>query len=171
MQLVEMHKVAVFVDLAETFREEGNSVPCFLNYRWPVQHVAARLKTRCIIMGGISQQERQSSLARFQNNLEHYCVLNLASGGTGIDLHNEKMEGREPRDRVSLISPGYSALQIVQAFGRTVRANSAEGARCMQYVVMIDGVDTEQKIADSISRKLTCIDQFNQNDMNLALSF
>lgn len=171
MMLVEMHKVAVFVDMAETFMEEGNSVPIFLNYKWPVRHVAARLKTNCVIMGGISQQERQSSLAKFQNNIVHCCVLNLASGGTGIDLHNEKMEGRTPRDRVSLISVGDKALDVVQAFGRTNRANSADGARTMQIVVMIDGVETEQRIADSLTRKLACIEEFNQNDMNLALSF
>lgn len=171
MMLVEMHKVSVFVDMAETFMEEGNSVPIFLNYKWPVRHVAARLKTNCVIMGGISQQERQSSLAKFQNNIVHCCVLNLASGGTGIDLHNEKMEGRTPRDRVSLISVGDKALDVVQAFGRTNRANSADGARTMQIVVMIDGVETEQRIADSMTRKLACIEEFNQNDMNLALSF
>lgn len=120
----ELCKVPLFVEMIEDLFDEGKSVCCFVNFQDTVDAIVRRLE-KCkklngligYIVGGQSDKERQRDIDAFNADKKRVMIINIKAGGTGISLHD--LNGNFPR--ASLISPNYSAYELVQALGRVWR--------------------------------------------------
>ena len=109
------------------------------------------------IYGGQKEAERQAGIDAFQDNRVHVMVGMLAACSVAVSLHDVKHERR----RVSLISPGYSAPEFVQALGRIRRVG---GTVATQYIVL--AADTvEEKVGKTIERKLGNLSALSDKDL------
>lgn len=100
----------------------------------------------------------RKNIDAFQANTKRVIVCNMAAGGVGISLHD--IHGNH--ERVSIISPSYSAIQFVQALGRIHRAQGK--TPCSQYIVYCAGT-IEEEIAVKVGEKLGNLDALNDGDM------
>jgi superfamily II DNA or RNA helicase len=146
-QKIEALKVRTMTELVKDHLNNGNSVAVFVNYLDTMALLQHMLGVDCVIKGGQSTAERQSMIDAFNEDRERVIVCQIQSGGVGISLHDTI--GVHPR--VSIISPSWSAQDLMQAFGRIHRA--AGKTPCIQKLVYCH--DTiEEKICDIINTKL-----------------
>lgn len=161
-QKVELLKVPEFVELAKDGRAEGNSVCIFVNFTATLWEIANRLKTQCAIWGGNRKtkyiDERQENNDRFQANLEKYIVCNIRAGSTSINMHD--IHGGHPR--LSLISPNYSAIDMIQTFGRPHRAKGK--TKSVQRIVFAAN-SIEEKICERVKGKIRNVATLNDGDL------
>ena len=94
---------------------EGKSVALFINFRDTIHAIQESVKNAMIIYGGQPEAERQANIEMFQENQKHVIICQMQSGGVGLSLHD--LGGRQ---RVSLISPTWSAIDMIQALGRII---------------------------------------------------
>jgi superfamily II DNA or RNA helicase len=158
-QQVEKLKIATFIELARDHVAEGCSVAIFVNFRESVDILAEKLKTKCIIDGRVSDDEREANREAFQADKERIIICNTAAGGVGIGLHD--ITGKHPR--VGLISPSYSAIDLKQVLGRLPRA----GAKTKVIQKLIFCAETqEEQIAERVNEKMNNIDLINDGDLD-----
>lgn len=166
-QKIEMIKIPLFVELAQEAMESGNSVAIFVNYTATLHTLAEKLGTKCIYNGeeevnkvlkdtGLSI--RDTNVDKFQANKERLIILNLASGGAAIGLHD--LQGKHPR--VSIISPSYDARHLRQALGRVWRDGSK--SKSVQKIVFV-AKTIEEKICKNVQQKLKNMDILNDGDL------
>ena len=74
-----------------------------------------------------------------------------------LSLHDELHE----RPRVSLISPSYSASDVIQALGRIRRVG---GTTATQKIVLAAG-SVEERVAEAVQRKIDCIGTLSDRDL------
>lgn len=154
---IEMFKVPTYIELANKYLEEGCAVAIFVNFTDSLRHIAQELKTNCIVYGQQTIEERNKNIDDFQADKEHVIVLNSASGGTGLSLHD--LNGNYPR--VAIISPSYSAISVLQVLGRIFRANGKTPAR--QLIVYCS--DTiEESICENMKEKIINIALINDGE-------
>lgn len=157
-QEIELLKVPTFVELAKDHIEEGMSVAIFVNFTETLQAIAKRLKTSCIIDGSVTGQQREDNRKKFQDDKERIIILNHKAGGVGTSLHD--IRGEFPR--IGLISPTYSAIDLIQTFGRLPR----DGAKSKVLQKLIFCADTvEEDVAKKVSRKVKNIQLINDGDL------
>jgi SNF2 family DNA or RNA helicase len=161
-QEIELLKVPLFSDLIFDHLEGGSSVVVFLNFKATIAAVGERLLDKSIEMSEINgdqtSEERQASIAKFQENNTKVILCALQAGGVGVNLHD--LHGEHPR--VSLISPSYSAVDLKQALGRIHRSGSKTPA--IQKIVFAK--DTiEDEVCAAVRAKLRNIDLINDNDV------
>ena len=128
-QKIEALKVKTIVELTRDAVADGNSVVIFVNYLDTMALLVEQLKVKCLIKGGQSISERQRQIDNFQNDVEHIIICQIQSGGVGISLHDTIGD----RPRVSIISPSWSAQDLMQTFGRIHRAKGK--TPCIQKLV------------------------------------
>lgn len=144
---IEQLKIPTLIKLARKHHDEGNSVAIFVNYTSTLEKLCEELGTDCKIYGEQSLEERSQHIQDFQKDVKRIIVCNIRSGGVGISLHDT--HGLYPR--VSLISPSYSAQDIIQVLGRIHRANGK--TRVNQYLLYCK--DTiEEKICEAMEDKI-----------------
>lgn len=118
-QKSEYLKVPFFVEQTADAVKEGRSVVAFFNFQASLQEYADQIQKKFKqppgIYDGSSDKDRQD----FQNNKIRILAVTMSAGGQSINLHDT--DGRFPR--TALISPSYSARELIQALGRTFRAN------------------------------------------------
>ena len=85
-------------------------------------------------------------------------LVSLQAGGAGISLHD--VNGIAPRH--AIISPSYSAIDLVQAVGRIWRAGSK--SKATQRIVYAAGT-IEEEIAASVTAKIANIENINDGDL------
>jgi len=102
-------------------------------------------------LGTQSKQQRQLEIDRFQNDVSKFCIFTFKSGGVGLSLHQELPTRRQ---RETLVSPTYSAIELVQGLGRTARFTSCSDTE--QTVVFYAGT-IEVRVAARVSKKLMCL--------------
>jgi superfamily II DNA or RNA helicase len=151
---IEQLKVPTFLELAKKYREEGNAVAIFVNFTMTLKTIADELGTRCLIYGEQSLEERDQAIKDFQEDKEHFIICNIRSGGVGVSLHD--LNGMFPR--VSIISPSWSAQDIIQALGRIHRANGKSKVR--QRIVFCKGT-IEEHICNTMKDKIENIAALN----------
>jgi len=117
-----------------------------------------RLKTKCIITGKINKKEVQKNIEMFQNDKERIIICNIKAGGIGISLHD--INGIY--QRISLISPCYSAVDLVQVLGRIHRAGSKSIA--IQKLIFCAGT-VEEEINKKVQKKIQNIQTINDGDL------
>lgn len=157
-QQIELLRTPILISQAKKCLEEGNAVVIFVNFTESLQLIASELDTKCIIYGDQTLEERDANIESFQQDITHVIVCNSRSGGVGISLHD--LNGKYPR--VSLISPSYSSIEIIQCLGRIHRAGAKTPAR--QIICYISGT-IEEKICENMKNKISNI--ANINDGNL----
>lgn len=157
-QRIEILKTALFVDLANDFIEQGKSIVIFVNYTDTLKVLADMLKTKCVIWGGQTIEERQVNIDEFQSNKQKIVICNIKAGGVGISLHD--LSGNHPR--VSLISPTWSAIDLIQALGRIHRVGAK--SKSLQRIIYVANT-IEEKIAEKLEMKLKDLNSINNGDL------
>ena len=164
-RLAELLKVPTMVDWIEDMHAEGASPVCFVNYVETVEAIRKKLSQNskvknqiAMIVGGQSDRVRNADIDAFQNNTKRIMLANLAAGNAGISLHD--LNGGAPR--MSLISPSFSAINLVQALGRIHRAEGK--TPCVQKVMF--AADTiEEHACRRVQCKINNIDNLNDGDL------
>ena len=159
-QKIELLKIPLMIQLTNDFLENNYSVVIFVNFTQTLETLAKELYTDCIIYGEQTGETRQKNIDRFMENKAKVIVVNIKSGGQGISLHDQY--GGHPR--VSLISPSWSSIDLVQALGRIHRANGK--SKSLQRILYVANT-VEEKISDKIQKKLLNINTLNNGDLDL----
>lgn len=138
---MELLKVPVAVDVVLRKLRKGFSVSVFLNFNESRKQMhdmlldlAGRPENADIfggengraimadkivhIHGGQSIIERGSQIAKFQGDRAWVALVNIRAGGVGVSLHD--VLGARPRRPI--VFPTWAAIDLVQTFGRSVRA-------------------------------------------------
>lgn len=161
-QEVELLKVPTFVELANDALAEDSSVAIFVNFKDTLEAIAQRLMPSgliSIVEGGQSDAVRDANIAKFQSNDAKIIICMIQAGGVGINLHDEL--GGHPR--VSLISPGFSAVDLRQTLGRIHRSGSKSPA--IQKIIFAAG-SVEMRVCALIKKKLNHLDLINDDELN-----
>lgn len=176
-QKAEMIKIPLFIEMIEEGMEQGFSVAVFVNYTETVHALAKRLNTNCIYNGeddstrlvkvGGEEKKlavRDINVDLFQANKEKVIIINLASGGSGLSLHD--LHGGHPR--LALISPSYDPRHLRQSFGRVWRDDAK--TKSIQKIVFVAGT-IEDNICRNVQQKLKNMDLLNDGDLKYASQY
>src|SRR3989338_6204247 len=146
-QRIEVLKVPTIKELALDHLNSGLSVVIFVNFKDTLNILATELNVDCLIHGDQTMDERDKAVEDFQSNRKTIIICNIKSGGVGISLHDTA--GDHPR--VSIISPTWSAQDLVQALGRIHRAEGK--TPCIQKIVYCAGT-IEDSVCSNLQEKL-----------------
>ena len=155
---IEQLKVPTFIEQATKFLSEDNSVAIFVNFNQTLHTIATELKTTCLIHGKQTLGERNKAIDDFNSDRSNIIICNIRSGGCGISLHDQI--GEYPR--VSIVSPSWSAQDIIQVLGRVHRANGKTPVR--QRIVFCKGT-IEEDICKNMKQKIQNIAMLNDGDL------
>lgn len=155
---IEQLKIPTFIEEAKKYRDEGNSVAIFVNFTNTLRAIKDELGTNCIIYGQQTLEERNKAIQDFNEDKEHIICVNIRSGGVGISLHD--LNGFYPR--VSIVSPSWSAVDVLQALGRVHRANGKTHVR-QRIVFCKDTV--EEDVCQRMKDKIANIALLNDGDL------
>jgi hypothetical protein len=141
----ELCKVPLFVDMMEDLYDEGKSVALFVNFQDTIDAIVKRLEKMSkfkdqigYIVGGQNANVRQRDIDDFNADKKRIMVINIKAGGVGISLHD--LNGKHAR--ASIISPNFSAFELVQALGRVWRQGGL--TKSYQNIVFAAGTIEEQ---------------------------
>jgi hypothetical protein len=161
----ELCKVPLFVEMIEDLYDEGKSVAVFVNFTDTAIAISNRLskikKLKNMIgfvIGGQDEEQRQNEIDSFQSDKKRIIICNIAAGGVGISLHD--LNGNFPR--TSIISPTWSAQNMVQALGRIWRQGGM--SKSYQRIVYAAGC-IEEQICSRVSFKVNNINMLNDGDL------
>jgi SNF2 family DNA or RNA helicase len=161
-QLIEKTKVPIIFELLEKYLESGKSIAVFVNFTDTLNEIKLQLSSKDIkyaeIQGGQSEEDRESNIKLFQLNQVKVIVCMMQAGGQSISLHD--VTGKYPR--VSLISPSWSAVEIVQALGRCHRQGTKSPV--LQRVVFCANT-CEESVCKTIKEKLKFISKLTDDDL------
>lgn len=164
-RMAELLKVPTFVEMIEDLYDEGISPVIFVNYTETVEAIKKKLEQKnkfkdqiAFIVGGQSNTNREHDIEMFQNNTKRIMIANLSAGNAGISLHD--LVGNNPRH--SIISPSFSAIQLIQALGRIHRAEGK--SPCIQKVVFAAGT-IEEDACYRVQAKINNLDALNDGDL------
>ena len=155
-QILEEAKILIMVELANDYIENGYNVVLFVNFNETIKKLSELLKTNCIVNGATSEEARTENVRKFQENESKIIICNIAIS-QGISLHD--LYGVP---RVSLVSPSFSATQLIQALGRICRAGSKTPA--LQRIIYCANT-CEEIICNRIKSKLEFLSKLNDNDL------
>ena len=158
-QAVELLKVPTFVQLIKENIVDGKSSVVFLNFNETLKSIADELDVDCVVHGEQSIEERNQNIRDFQANKKTIILLNHKAGSVGISLHD--LLGSH--QRVSIISPTWSAQDFIQSLGRIHRAGAKTDA--IQKVVFCEGT-IEEFICETLKYKLEHLSKFNDGDFD-----
>ena len=168
-RMAELLKVPTMVEMIEDWFDEGISPVVFVNFTDTVEAIEKQLKKNkkfdgliAKIVGGQSDKSRQSDIDGFQNDSKRIMIANLAAGNAGISLHD--LNGKFPRG--SVISPSYSAINLLQALGRIHRAEGK--TKCIQKVMFAAGT-IEEEACKRVQYKLNNIEALNDGDLTFSV--
>lgn len=159
-QNIELVKIPALNTLINDYLDEGMSVVVFLNFKDSIRSLRDKRKDWTpVIWGENKGTERQDAIDMFQNDECRVLICQTASGGVGVNLHDQ-FNGTYPR--ISLINPGWSAKDLVQAMGRTDRAGKKTPT--IQRILFA-AHSIEEDIAKKVRVKLDHIEQLNDFDL------
>lgn len=156
-QKIELIKVPLFVEMIEEGIREGMSVVCFVNFTDTINAISDRIGTSCIF-DGKNESTRGESVERFQNDKERVILVNLMSGGSGLDLHD--LNGKYPR--LSIISPNDSPVLMRQSLGRVWRDDAK--TKSIQKIVFA-AKTVEEDVCKNVQQKLNNLSLLNDGDL------
>ncbi len=157
-ELIELLKVGIFADVAEDALASKHSVVIFVSFIATLRALAEKFPDFEIFYGGCSDSERRGALDRFQSNASPGIILQIDSGGTGVDLHD--LQGGHTRE--VLLSPGYSIKNLRQALKRTHRAGAKTVS--IQHLFFVKGT-IEEEIYRALQRKGNNLDALHDADL------
>ncbi len=149
-QNIENLKVPIIVEMMENYHELNKSVVIFVNYLSTYSLILEHLEKLAIayaeINGAQDIKERTEQVVKFQNNEVRIMVAMIQAGGSSISLHDET--GKFPR--VSIISPSYSSIELIQALGRIYRSTTK--TPCLQRIIYCSGT-YEDNVVNILRKK------------------
>ncbi len=145
-QECEILKVKDIAPMAQDAVEEGYNVVIFLNFTESLLELSSILGCE-YINGDTPADMRNEYIDSFQRDETNLLVINAATGGTGISLHDTI--GNRPR--LSLISPSFNAKEFAQVIGRIHRNGAKSDA--LQKVLLSHG-SIEEYVMEAINKKL-----------------
>jgi Mimiviridae putative ATP-dependent RNA helicase len=147
---IENVKADIIMEQALSYYESRMSIVIFINYRSTHQKICDAFTKRKIehvmIRGDQSITEREEAIEMFQRNEVRVMVAMAQAGGSSISLHDTA--GKFPR--VSIISPSYSVIELVQILGRIRRTDTMSPT--IQKIVYCSGT-CEEHIAQKVREK------------------
>lgn len=155
---IEQLKIPTMLELAKKYLKENLAVVIFVNFTGTLKTIAKELKTNCLIYGEQTLEQRNKNISDFNSDASHIIICNMRSGNCGISLGDTV--GIFPR--ISIISPSWSATDIIQALGRIHRANTKTVSR--QRILFCKGT-IEEQICLNMKEKINNIAQLNDGDM------
>jgi superfamily II DNA or RNA helicase len=158
-QHIEYLKIPTFVEQTLLYISQGNSVVIFVNFTKTLIDLAAKLNTNCLIHGQQTIEERSINIEDFCTDKSRIIICNIRSGGTGISLHDTL--GVYPR--ISLISPTWSAQDLLQVLGRIHRAMAK--TNCIQKIIFCKGTFDEH-IGSILKTKINNIQILNNGEIS-----
>ncbi len=158
-QAIELLKVPTFIQLIKENIIDGKSSVVFVNYNETLRNIADELDITCLVHGEQSIEERNQHIKDFQTNKKTSIILNIRAGGVGISLHDLLGSNQ----RVSIISPTWSAQDFIQTLGRIHRAGAKSDA--IQKIVFCEGT-IEEFICDTLKYKLEHLSKLNDGDLD-----
>lgn len=165
----ELLKVPTMVEMIEDLYDEGISPVIFVNFTNTVEAIEKQLAKKAKfnnkiakIVGGQSDKERQNDIDTFQKDTKRILIANLAAGNAGVSLHD--LNGNYPRH--TIISPSYSAINLLQALGRCHRAN---GKSPVIQKIMFAAGTIEEDACRKVQSKLQNLDALNDGDLAYSL--
>lgn len=165
-QQAEFCKASVLAKMAKDEVEDGNSVFIAISFTDARLRIQMELERAGVpfaaIYGGQNERERQAGIAAFQANEVHVMVGMSSACGVALSLHDERHE----RPRVSLISPSYSASELLQALGRIRRVG---GTHATQRIVLAAG-SVEERVAKAVNGKIDNIGALTDADLSRGLT-
>ena len=169
-RMAELLKVPTMVEMIEDWYDEGISPVVFVNFTDTVEAIEKQLSKNkkfdgiiAKIVGGQTTKSRINDIDQFQADNKRIMIANLAAGNAGVSLHD--LNGKFPRG--SIISPSYSAINLLQALGRIHRAEGR--TKCIQKVMF--AADTiEEQACKRVQSKLQNLDALNDGDLTFSLS-
>ena len=164
-RMAELLKVPTMVEMIEDWFDEGISPVVFVNFTDTVEAIVKQLSKNkkfdgliAKIVGGQTDKVRQADIEGFQNDTKRIMIANLAAGNAGVSLHD--LNGKFPRG--SVISPSYSAINLLQALGRIHRAEGK--TKCIQKIMF--AADTiEEDACKRVQCKLNNLECLNDGDL------
>ena len=160
-QQAEFCKASVLAKMAKDEVEDGNSVFIAISFTDARLRIQMELEKAGVpfgaIYGGQKESERNGMIDAFQQNRTHVIIGMMQACGVALSLHDTKHE----RPRVSLISPSFSASDVVQALGRIRRVGGT--AATQKFVLVADSV--EERVARSIRAKLEAMSSLTDQDL------
>ena len=159
----EMLKVPLFVEMMEDLYAEGKSVVIFVNFEDTVTAIVNRLSKKlkdqlAFIVGGQHHATRQKDIEAFNSDQKRILIANIKAGGIGISLHD--LNGNFPR--ASIISPNFSAYELVQAIGRVWR----QGGKTKSYQVIAFASGTiEERACQRVQFRINNLSTLNDADL------
>jgi superfamily II DNA or RNA helicase len=168
-RMAELLKVPTMVEMIEDWYDEGISPVVFVNFTDTVEAIEKQLaKNRKFdgkiarIVGGQSDKVRQKDIELFQSDVKRIMIANLAAGNAGVSLHD--LNGNFARG--AIISPSYSAINLLQALGRIHRAEGK--TKCIQKVMFAAGT-IEEDACKRVQSKLNNLECLNDGDLTYSV--
>ncbi len=158
-QRIELLKVPEFIKLTQEEINKGNSVVLFVNFTDTLLTLSDKLDTKCLIYGEQKIDDRDKNIDDFQSDKERICICNIKAGNCGISLHDT--HGNFPR--VAIISPTWSAQDLVQVLGRIYRAKGK--TKVIQRIIFCANT-VEDSICGMIQDKVANIAFINDGSMD-----
>ena len=149
-QRIELLKVPEFIKLTQESIEQGNSVVLFVNFTETLLTLSDKLNTKCLIYGEQKIDDRDANIDNFQSDKERICICNIKAGNCGISLHDT--HGNFPR--VAIISPTWSAQDLIQVLGRIYRAKAK--SKVLQRIIFCSNT-VEDSVCGMIKDKVANI--------------
>lgn len=168
-RMAELLKVPTIVEMIEDWYDEGISPVVFVNFTDTVEAIEKQLAKKkkfegkiARIVGGQSDKVRQKDIELFQSDVKRIMIVNLAAGNCGISLHD--LNGNFARN--SIISPSFSAINLIQALGRCHRAEGKTPV--IQKVIFADGT-IEEDACKRVQSKLNALECLNDGDLSYSV--
>jgi superfamily II DNA or RNA helicase len=158
-QAIELLKIPTFINQINCNIIDGKSIVVFLNFNQTLQTIAKELAIDCLVHGKQTTEERNRAIDDFQTNKQQIILCNIRAGGVGISLHD--LYGSH--QRVSIISPTWSAQDFIQCLGRIHRAGAKTDA--IQHIIFCDGT-IEEFICSTLKNKLENLSKLNDGDFD-----
>lgn len=153
-QEIEAVRIESIIDMTFSLLKEGKSVVIFVNFIKTIMELSEKLNCNCLIWGQQTLSERSNAIDAFCSDESRIIICNIQSGSAGISLHDTN--GKYPR--VSIISPTWSAQDLIQSLGRIHRAMGKTD--CEQHIIFCRNT-IEERVGEIIKHKINNIKTFN----------
>jgi superfamily II DNA or RNA helicase len=157
LQLSELAKVQFLADEARELVEDGSSVAIAVRFTESRKLLMQKLKCGGIY-GDQTEPERVEVIRKFQADIDRIVVVNMQAGSDSISLNDT--HGNHPR--VGLTCPTFSAIDLVQWFGRLNRANDKSPAL---YRLIYAKRTPEEGACRAVQAKMNNLSALNDGDL------
>ncbi len=160
-EFTENIKSDIFIDLMMDYRDQGKSIVLFVNFVSTFDIICTYLDKENVayskICGNQTIEDRETQINNFQSNDVDIIVCMIQAGGTSLSLHDIN-----DKPRVSIISPSFSRIELLQALGRIYRAGTK--SLCLQRVIYCSNT-YEELISKKINEKKQTLDLLTDDDV------